>query len=126
MAPRLRLSGHASRNARLKPGASSRMQRPSLCAASRSIRRALAGEFTDAKDTDAVRVALVRLFERFVVHRDIPSRAHAELIGEELWIEPVIREQAVEAYTENLTQILRREPLQQAGEKINDALARLK
>jgi hypothetical protein len=81
------------------------------------VRRAIAGEVRDAEGIDAVRAALSRLFERFVLHEGIPSRAHVELIREGFWIEPIVREQAVEGYTENLTPVLGREPLGQAGEK---------
>jgi hypothetical protein len=61
------------------------------------VRRAIAGEVRDAEGIDAVRAALSRLFERFVLHGGIPSRAHVELIREGFWIEPIVREQAVEA-----------------------------
>jgi hypothetical protein len=75
-----------------------------------TIRRAIAGEVRDSEGIDAVRAALSRLFERFVLHRGIPPRAHVELIREGFWIEPIVRDQAVEGYTENLTPILGREP----------------
>jgi site-specific DNA recombinase len=59
------------------------------------IRRAIAGEVREAAGVDAVRAALSRLFERFILHRAIPERAHVELIGEP-WIEPVLRSAAGE------------------------------
>jgi hypothetical protein len=76
------------------------------------VRRAVSGEVRDAADTDAVRAALARLFDGFVVHRELPERTHVELIGR-IWIEPLIPEQALE-YGETVIPTLR-EPLQQAG-----------
>jgi site-specific DNA recombinase len=54
------------------------------------IRRAIAGDIQAAEGVDAVRAALMRLFEAFVVHRSTPERVHVELMGE-YWIEPIIR-----------------------------------
>jgi hypothetical protein len=78
------------------------------------IRRAIAGEVRDAEGVDAVRAALARAFECFVIHRDVQS-THAELawVGDYM-IEPVVREHAVEGYSEGMRPVLRREPLQQA------------
>jgi site-specific DNA recombinase len=84
------------------------------------IRRAIAGEVNDAAGADAVRAALSRLFERFVVHRDVPERAHVELIGK-IWIEPIIREQALEKGSEPVVPRLR-EPLEQAANNEHVAL----
>jgi len=86
------------------------------------IRAALAGEVQAADGIEAVRVALLRLFEGFVLHRAdssaAPRRAHAELdFADDYMIEPVIREQSIEGYSENLTPVLHREPLQQAENK---------
>jgi hypothetical protein len=80
------------------------------------IRAAIAGEITDADGVDAVRAALARLFERFEIRRRA-DRVHIELawLGDGgLLIEPVVREQVIEGYTENLRPLLRREPLGQA------------
>ena len=75
------------------------------------IRAAIAGEVKDADGLDAVRAALSRLFERFVI-RHQTERVHVELIvAPRLVIEPIVREQAVEGYSENLRPILRRQPL---------------
>jgi site-specific DNA recombinase len=76
------------------------------------IRRAIAGEFNHAANTDAVRAALSRLFEGFIVHRDLPEQAHVELIGK-VWIEPVIRDQALEDGEALIPRL--REPLDQAA-----------
>lgn len=81
------------------------------------IRAAIAGEVKDADGLDAVRAALSRLFERFVIRRQT-ERVHVELIvAPRLVIEPIVREQAVEGYSENLRPILRREPLEAVCEK---------
>jgi site-specific DNA recombinase len=80
------------------------------------IRALIAGEIRDATGLDAVRAALTRTFDYFVVRRHV-QRVHVELIVEpHLVIEPVVRERAVEGYSENLRPILRREPLEQAEE----------
>ncbi len=88
------------------------------------IRRAVAGEITDTEAIEPVRAALASAFERFVLHRgsspDAPKRLHAELgmVGESGFvIEPVVREQAIEGYSESMRPQLRREPLVQAGNK---------
>lgn len=54
------------------------------------IRRAIADDVQGAEGVEAVRAALARLFEAFVVHRSTPRRVHVELIGE-WWIEPIVR-----------------------------------
>lgn len=58
------------------------------------IRRAIAGEVRDAGGVGAVRAALARAFECFVIRRDVQS-THAELawVGDYM-IEPVVREHA--------------------------------
>jgi hypothetical protein len=62
------------------------------------IRRLIAGEVRAAEGLDAIRAALSRTFECFVVHREAP-RVHVELIADaRLVIEPVVREQAIEGY----------------------------
>jgi site-specific DNA recombinase len=86
-----------------------------------SIRRAIAGEVRDAEGTDAIRAALSRLFDGFIVHRSTPDRVHVELAGQ-TWIEPIVREQAVEGYSESMRPVLRREPLDQAVNNRHSAL----
>jgi hypothetical protein len=72
------------------------------------IRAVIAGEVRDAEGLDAVRAALARTFERFVIRRHAP-RVHVELVADtQLVIEPVVREQALSGYSENLRPILRR------------------
>ncbi|MFT3863980.1 MAG: recombinase family protein [Solirubrobacterales bacterium] len=60
------------------------------------IRAALAGQVTDAAGVDAVRAALMRVFDRFVLHNGPPEgRANLDLIGEGWWIEPVTSEEVI-------------------------------
>jgi hypothetical protein len=76
------------------------------------IRALVAGEIRTAEGLEAVRAALTRMFERFVIRRQT-QRVHIELIvAPQLVIEPIVREQAIEGYSENRRPILRREPLQ--------------
>jgi DNA invertase Pin-like site-specific DNA recombinase len=83
------------------------------------IRAAIAGDVQDADGIEAVRAALTRQFERFVIHDSVPARAHVELINADFWIEPVMRAKAVEGYTEDVRPILRRVPLDQARNNDN-------
>jgi hypothetical protein len=76
------------------------------------IRALIAGEIKGAEGLDAVRAALARMFEHFVIRRQT-QRVNVELIvAPQLVIEPVVRERAIEGYSENLRPILRREPLE--------------
>ena len=80
------------------------------------IRAAIAGEIQDASGIEAVRAALARIFECFVIRRRVKG-VHVELawLGEDdLVIEPVVKEQFIEGYSENLRPLVRREPLEQA------------
>jgi hypothetical protein len=71
----------------------------------------IAGEVRDAEGLDAVRAALARTFEHFVIRRRT-ARIHVELVADaQLVIEPVVREHALSGYSENLRPILRRQPL---------------
>jgi site-specific DNA recombinase len=75
------------------------------------IRALIAGEIRAAEGLDALRAALLRTFERFVIRRRT-RRAHVELIVDpDLVIDPVPREQAISGYSRHLRPILRREPL---------------
>ena len=62
-----------------------------------AIRAAIAGEVQDAHSGEAVRVALMRLFERFVIHVD----------GENGRIDAIVRDEAVQTVDEQLRPILR-------------------
>jgi DNA invertase Pin-like site-specific DNA recombinase/predicted RNA-binding Zn-ribbon protein involved in translation (DUF1610 family) len=85
------------------------------------IRAAVAGEVVDAAGVAAVRSALLRLFDGFVLHRGVPEQAHVELIGEN-WIEPIVSRQAVEGYDEKLRPVLARKPLEKAEDNYAEAL----
>lgn len=61
------------------------------------IRKAIAGDIQDADGVEAVRAALTRLFDAFILHRATPDRVHVELIGE-MWLEPVVRGDAIAGY----------------------------
>lgn len=78
------------------------------------IRAAVAGEVTNAAGVAAVRAALLRLFDGFLLHRGVPQHAHVELIGER-WIEPLVSRRAVEGYDEKLRPVLVKKPLDQAA-----------
>jgi site-specific DNA recombinase len=86
------------------------------------IRQAIVSEVKNAGDLEAVRAALQRLFAGFVLHRTdsdgAPARQYLDLafLGRraEYVIEPLVREQVIEGYTEKMTPILRREPLYKA------------
>ena len=90
------------------------------------IRAAVAGEVNDAAGVAAARAALLRLFDRFVLHRGRPESAHLELVGEGYWIEPVISEHAVAGYDEKLRPVLARKPLEQAENNCSQTFVRLK
>lgn len=76
------------------------------------IRALIAGEVVGADGLEAVRAALTRTFEAFIVRRQPVERVHVELVSRaRIVIEPVVREQAIAGYTEMLRPILRREPL---------------
>jgi Recombinase/Recombinase zinc beta ribbon domain len=82
------------------------------------IRAVVAGEVRDAQGIDAVRAALSRTFERFVLRHQAP-RVHVELIADsDLVIEPVVREHALAGYSENLRPILHRQPLASGGRPV--------
>jgi hypothetical protein len=89
------------------------------------IRQAIVGEIRNAEGLEAVRAALRKLFEAFILHRGdsdaAPARQYADLaflgMRGEYVIEPVVRDVVIEGYTEKLTPIIRREPLYTAENK---------
>ena len=87
------------------------------------LRRVIAGEVQGAEGTEAVRAALARLFDRFVVRRAQPGqRIHADLAwAGDLVIEPIVAEQAVQGYSP-LRPVFRREPLYDAGNNYVEGL----
>ena len=70
-----------------------------------AIRSAIAGEVNDSEGVDAVRAALLRLFERFVVYAD----------GDQGRIEAIVRHDAIRTVDEDLRPILKPNALQIAG-----------
>lgn len=90
------------------------------------IRSVVAGQVRDADGVDGVRAALLRLFDRFMLHRDFPDSAHVELIHDGIWIEPIVSEHAVAGYDDELRPILERKPLVQAEDNTNSSLVWLK
>ncbi len=85
------------------------------------IRAAVAGAVKDASGVEAVRSALLRLFDGFLLHRGVPDEAHVELIGE-TWIEPIVSQQAVEGYDEKLKPVLAKKPHEQAADNYAEVL----
>ncbi|HEX8754112.1 MAG TPA: recombinase family protein [Solirubrobacterales bacterium] len=89
------------------------------------IRAALAGRVSDAAGVDAVRAALMSIFDHFVLHKGAPAgRVNLELIGEGYWIEPVISEHAITGYDEKLRPVFARKPLGKAENNFNQTLVR--
>jgi hypothetical protein len=79
------------------------------------VRAAIAGEVREAEGVEAVRAALMRLFDHFILHGGRPEgEAHLELIGDGYWIEPVVSDQAIEGYDEKLRPVLTAAPLEGA------------
>jgi site-specific DNA recombinase len=84
------------------------------------IRAAVAGNVEQPANTDGLRAVLRRLFSRFTLHTNPPREAHVELIDSGFWIEPIVNEQAIAGYDENMQPVLRREPLVQAANNYRD------
>lgn len=82
------------------------------------LRATIAGELSSAAGVDAVRAALLRIFDGFSLRRpEIGRRVHADLAwGGDLIIEPMVKERVVEGYT-SLRPVFRREPLYDAENK---------
>ncbi len=77
------------------------------------VRAAIAGEVKDAEGVAAAQAALMRLFDRFILHRGRPEGdAHLELVGDGYWIEPVINDEAVDGYDEKLRPVLTPKPIE--------------
>jgi hypothetical protein len=87
------------------------------------IRTTIAGEISDAGGVDTVRAALSRLFSSLVLHPQQSPKyegsGRAELVDVDhhLMIELVVRDTVLEGYDEQLSPVLRREPLHQAKNK---------
>ena len=79
-----------------------------------TIRAAVAGEVMNASSVEAVRSALLRLFDGFKLHRGVPERAHIELIAER-WIEPLVSRRPIAGGDGEYQPVLARLPLPQAA-----------
>jgi DNA invertase Pin-like site-specific DNA recombinase len=87
------------------------------------VRAALAGRVKDASGVDAVRAALMEIFDRFILHQGVPAGpVNLDLVGEGYWIEPVISDHAVANLDEKLRPVLARKPLEQAANNVNQTL----
>jgi DNA invertase Pin-like site-specific DNA recombinase len=64
------------------------------------IRAQVAGDVTEAIDLDALRAVLLRLFDRFLFHPELPAHANVELVGSRYWIEPVVSKEVVEGFAQ--------------------------
>jgi len=85
------------------------------------IRAAVAGEIDSASGLEAVRSALLRLFQGFNLHEGTPESAHVELIGAR-WVEPLVSERAMRGQGQNPSLTSTPEPLDQAANNCYAAL----
>jgi DNA invertase Pin-like site-specific DNA recombinase len=94
-----------------------------------AIRRTIAGEVNeeggDGVDLDAVRAALLRMFDGFQVRRVGPGmRMHAELAWQgDFVIDPIVKEESIEGRSP-VRPILRREPIYTGGGTNNASASR--
>jgi site-specific DNA recombinase len=85
-----------------------------------AVRQAIAGDIREADGVDAVRAALTRLFDAFVIHRSIPELVHVELVGDSsYWIEPIVKADAIEGQSPSGRPVLHLERLDLAGRTID-------
>jgi DNA invertase Pin-like site-specific DNA recombinase len=81
------------------------------------IRQAMVGDIKNAEGVEAVRAALLRLFEGFRLRKPIAGESvHVDLLqrGGGLMIDPIPQEQGIEGYSTGMLPIFRREPLYSA------------
>ena len=71
------------------------------------IRAEIAEEVSDAKEAAAVRAALMRLFDGFVLHRGSPRHKKREYIKVAYWLEPVLCQDQMGGYVDRLRAKLR-------------------
>jgi hypothetical protein len=71
------------------------------------IRAGIAKEVTDSKEAAAVRAALMRLFDGFVLHRGPPRHETREGTKVAYWLEPVLSQHQMGGYVDSL----RKKPL---------------
>jgi hypothetical protein len=66
------------------------------------IRAEIAKEVTDSKDPAAVRAALMRLFDGFILHRGPPRHKTREGTKVAYWLEPVLSQDQMGGYVDRL------------------------
>src|ERR1044072_3154934 len=71
----------------------------------------ITNEVTDSKEAAAVRAALMRLFDGFVLHRGSPRHEKRGDIKVPHWLEPVLSQHQVGGYVDRL----RKKPLSAGG-----------
>jgi site-specific DNA recombinase len=71
------------------------------------IRAEIAKEVTDAKEAAAVRAALMRLFDGFVLHRGSPRHKTREGTKVAYWLEPVLSQDQMGGYVDRLRMEMR-------------------
>jgi DNA invertase Pin-like site-specific DNA recombinase len=84
-----------------------------------AIRLEIAGELAGSGSTDAIRAAMLRLFDHFVLRAPtVGETVHVDLVGRGsgLIIDPVVNQEAIERYEDSLP-VFRRVPLYDAADK---------
>jgi DNA invertase Pin-like site-specific DNA recombinase len=71
------------------------------------IRAEIAKEVSDAEEAAAVRAALMRIFDGFVLHRGSPRHEKREYIKVAHWLEPVLSQDQTGGYADRLRKKLR-------------------
>jgi site-specific DNA recombinase len=91
------------------------------------IRAEIAREVTDFKEAAAVRAALMRLFDGFVLHRDSPRHEKREYIKVAYWLEPVLSQDQMGGYVGRLRKkppsVGSGDPIGQAENNFDPAIA---
>jgi hypothetical protein len=104
--PRQRRSVYGDRSERLKRGTHSRLTADLLGLLS-EIRAEIAKEVVDSKEAAAIRAALMRLFDGFVLHRGSPGPEAGEGTKVAYWLEPVLGQHQMGGYVDRLRTKLR-------------------
>jgi hypothetical protein len=90
------------------------------------IRAEIAKEVTDAKGAAAVRAALMRLFDGFVLHRGSPRYETRKGTKVAYWLEPVLSQDQMGGYVDKLRTKLRtpggRDPIGGAKKNLDSAI----
>jgi hypothetical protein len=88
------------------------------------IRAAVAGDITDATGAEAVRATLMRLFDHFTLHVELPERANVDLIDSRCWIEPTVSAHSLAGYDDQMRPVVTRQPLEQAADNYAEGFIR--